>query len=422
MMRKNILSFLAKPMRLLLGASLLLIAACTYSNRVQLTIARAPNLPHHVYDLPPLKTRAEMEQALETYVYGTMPANGQALLVERTTLDASPLGEQLIAERWHMRFQADGEAKNLIAVFVAPQTDEKVPLIIAQNFCSVRASASPLVLAPLADSKTYCEGGGFIGNHVMPYIFGRYAAGPPLAMIAQRKIAVLSFYSGDFVADNEEDGLRDLERLFPNARQSDNPIGAIAAWAFAYSRAADVALQDPRIRPDAIFTYGHSRQGKSALLAAAFDPRFAGAISHQSGTGGATLSRSQNGESVASITKNYPHWFTPRYGTPTPPLNTRPMDQHFLIALMAPRALLLGNARRDVWSDPEGAFLAAQAASPAWQAQGHTGLRATRLNDWNPQDDIAFWMRPGTHGQVEEDWPAFLDFVAAHSQQPPKQK
>ena len=90
------------------------------------------------------------------------------------------------------------------------------------------------------------------------------------------------------------------------------------------------------------------------------------------------------------------------------------MDQHQLIALMAPRPLLLGNAKRDVWSDPEGAFRAAKGAAPAYKVYGSDGLRQSKLTQFDPKADIAFWMRPGTHGVVKEDWPAFLEFMDAH--------
>ena len=81
------------------------------------------------------------------------------------------------------------------------------------------------------------------------------------------------------------------------------------------------------------------------------------------------------------------------------------------LAAIAPKPVLLGNARRDVWSDPEGAFIAAKIAAPAW---GADGFGATRLDDFKPEDKISFWIRPGTHGVVKEDWPAFLDFLDAH--------
>ena len=91
------------------------------------------------------------------------------------------------------------------------------------------------------------------------------------------------------------------------------------------------------------------------------------------------------------------------------------VDQHMLLALIAPRPALLGNARRDVWSDPNGAFRAAQGADPVYELLGSGGLSQQRLDQWRPEADIAFWLRPGTHGVVKEDWPAFLDFLDAHA-------
>jgi len=89
---------------------------------------------------------------------------------------------------------------------------------------------------------------------------------------------------------------------------------------------------------------------------------------------------------------------------------TQPTDAHALLAVIAPKPILLGNARRDVWSDPEGAYQAAR-----WASQNtNQSFTATRLDDFKPADDIAIWTRPGTHGVVKEDWPAFLDFLDAH--------
>lgn len=91
-----------------------------------------------------------------------------------------------------------------------------------------------------------------------------------------------------------------------------------------------------------------------------------------------------------------------------------PIDQHALIALIAPRPIFLGNARRDVWSDPNGAFRAVQGASPVYKLYNKQGLNKDKLKPFNPDSDISFYIRPGTHGVVKEDWPAFLDFLDAH--------
>jgi hypothetical protein len=165
---------------------------------------------------------------------------------------------------------------------------------------------------------------------------------------------------------------------------------------------------------DTVVAYGHSRYGKTALLSAATSPNIDGVIAHQSGTGGASILRDGTGESIEDIMKSYPHWFTKRFGDYADDENALPVDAHNLLSLIAPKPVMLGNARRDVWSDPEGAFHAAQAATQSWTDQGANGLTAARLDQFIPSDTISFWMRPGTHGVVKEDWPAFLDFMDAH--------
>ncbi len=411
----------------LMIAALLFMAACTYQNRVQLTLVAAPITPKQQFDLPPLpisdseewpQARENMHQILEQNVYGEIPNTGHATLIKTTKLDSSALAQPIIAgpaiaEQWQIELQADGEAKEFLAVLVLPQSETPVPLVLIQNFCGLEASVPQLTLTPLETTSRLCSDSNAFINSVHLYVFGRYAAAPPLEMILAEGYGVLIFNSGDFIKDKAALAPQQMDAFFPASRQGKNPIGTIGAWAFASMRMMDLLEQDKRIRADKVFTYGHSRQGKSALVAAAFDTRFAGSISHQSGTGGAALNRSHNGESITSITKTYPHWFTPAYAE-LGNQNSTDFDQHFLIAMLAPRSLLLGNARRDVWSDPVSTFRAAEAASPVWEMFNKQGMRAKNLGDYQPSADIAFWMRPGTHGQVKEDWPAFLQFLAAH--------
>ena len=163
-----------------------------------------------------------------------------------------------------------------------------------------------------------------------------------------------------------------------------------------------------------IITAGHSRYGKTALLAAAYSDNIDGVISHQSGTAGASLFRDKPGETLADIVNGYPHWLAKSAMTFVEQTNTLPNDQHHLLALIAPRPVLLGNAKRDVWSDPEGAFRAAKEASGIYELYNTAGLQQERLDKFNPASDLSFWLRSGTHGIVEEDWPAFIDFLNAH--------
>lgn len=237
------------------------------------------------------------------------------------------------------------------------------------------------------------------------FFFGRYITTPPIKDILASGFGLAIIYPPEVVPDSAEPALQRLSAL---TRPSGAPARAIGVWAAHYSAAAKLLKSSGHA--GSVVAYGHSRYGKAALVAAAFYDNIDSVIAHQSGTGGASLNRDKPGESVAQITKSYPHWFADSYSSMAPNI----IDQHMLLALIAPRPVLLGNARRDVWSDPEGAFRAASAASEIYSLYGETGLAAKSLSDFRTQDTIAFWIRPGTHGVVKEDWPAFLQFSQSH--------
>jgi len=137
-------------------------------------------------------------------------------------------------------------------------------------------------------------------------------------------------------------------------------------------------------------------------------------IAHQSGRGGAALTRSEAGESVAQITRTFGFWFTPRFATYAGREAEIPVDQHQLLALIAPRPVLIGSGDRDAWSDPAGAFRAVQAASPVYQLYGAPAFEQTRMTKPELARPQAFFMRRGTHGVTTEDWALFLEFLDAH--------
>lgn len=357
-----------------------------------------------------------LRAALEDYVYGAMPDASALTVMERRLLDAEAFGGR--ARLYEYTLQASArfgdsvrESRPFAMNFLAPKDAPDAPVILMQTFCP-RWNTIPHPAIPRPADARDC-GDGFLSG-VMTYVFGRYIATPPLEEILDRGYAIAAVYPSEFVPDSSESGLAALRALAADAVDENRRWGAIAAWGWGYSLMIDALERDPDVAPSEYVTYGHSRYGKSALVAAAFDPRVDAVISHQSGTGGASLNRRKKGETVASITKNYPHWFAARYGEFAGREGEMPVDQHHLLALIAPRPVMLGNARRDVWSDPNGAFRAAMGADPVYRLYADAGLEQSRLDEWRPDAPLAFWLRPGTHGVVEEDWPAFLEFLDAH--------
>ncbi|MGJ8564182.1 MAG: glucuronyl esterase domain-containing protein [Alphaproteobacteria bacterium] len=296
-------------------------------------------------------------------------------------------------------------------VLVRPvQVDGPAPIIMMQNFCP-NHDVIPHPAVPRPETLTFsCSGDSFLSG-IFTYFFGRYITTPPIAGIMAHGYALAVVYPSKFVPDSRADGQIVLDTAF--ADQPENTrSGAIAAWAMQFSLLTSYLDKDEAVSEK--IAYGHSRFGKSALLAAAINPNIDGVIAHQSGTGGASLTRGKPGETLTDITQSYPFWFSRAFAGYSGHESGLPVDQHQLLALIAPRPILLGNAKRDVWSDPNGAFKAAEGASPVYELFGRKGLSQATLTDYQPAADIAFWMRPGTHGVTQEDWPAFLAFLDAH--------
>ncbi|MEM8772190.1 MAG: alpha/beta hydrolase [Pseudomonadota bacterium] len=364
-----------------------------------------------------------LRAAFEQNVHGVMPAESETSVLEKRVLDEAAFNGAGRLEEWKLSATARfGEVRVrtrevmesggfYIQIVTPTGATGPTPVIMMETFCPWwDVIAHPEVTRP-EDAESMS--GGVFGA-VASYVFGRYICSPPIETILERGYAIASIYPGAVVPDSKTDGLSELNRLAAGHQDDATRWGAVAAWSWIFSRVTDALEADARFDRDGFIVWGHSRYGKAALAAAAFDPRIDGVIAHQSGTGGASLNRDKPGESVGSMTENYPHWFSKTYAGFAGREEELPIDQHQLLALIAPRPVLLGNARRDVWSDPNGAFRAAVGADAVYELYGREGLNQKRLDQWRPSSDIAFWIRPGTHGVVKEDWPAFLEFLDAH--------
>jgi len=379
-----------------------LLSSCTGTRTLMMT---APNSPKGKVAVPAINAKSvsdweqqkpHLRRAFEEQVYGIMPKS-----FETSLLSSRPILKHDFQARIEEVQLKTFRGETYTAVLAIPKgTSNPQPVIMMENFCPNHAVIPAEDISKPDGDYFECSGDGVMRS-IFGYFFGRYITTPPIDMIMERGYALAVIYPSATYPDNTSR----FDRTTSPSTQ--HPWGTVGAWAYQFSSLSNYLKSDPRFSKT--IAYGHSRYGKSALLAAAFDETIDGAIAHQSGTGGASLSKDKKGETVEDITKAYPHWFIHNYAE-----GRLTIDQHQLLALIAPRPILLGNAKRDVWSDPDGAFRAAQGASTAYGLYGSDGLRQSKLTAFDPSADISFWIRPGTHGVVKEDWPAFLEFMDAH--------
>ena len=229
--------------------------------------------------------------------------------------------------------------------------------------------------------------GGGVGT-VARYIFGEFIAEVPVEQFFRQGLIYANFYASELVPDSNDEAQDVMTGLIsPNGV---SPTGALMAWAYGYKAAVDFLETDPRIDRGRVAVTGHSRHGKAALIAGAWDPRIDAVIAIQSGYGGAASSRSTTGEGIKRMitgfrltplgprSPGYPHWFEPGLIDYVNRLEDLPVDQHQLLALIAPRPVLLMNGRRDVWSDPNSTYRMAEGADPILSTSGLCGVGPKR--------------------------------------------
>jgi hypothetical protein len=192
--------------------------------------------------------------------------------------------------------------------------------------------------------------------------------------------------------------------------------GALAVWGWGLSRAMDYLETDKDIDAKHVAILGQSRLGKTVLWAGARDTRFAMVIASCSGEGGAALARRNYGETAKHMAVNFGYQFCGNYQKYQDDPNLMPVDQHELIALIAPRPVYLSTGSEDQWSDPKGEFLAAVAAGPVYRLLDQQDLGTDQVPplDHPIIHTIAFHTHTGKHEITAFDWEQFLLFGDKH--------
>lgn len=354
--------------------------------------ARVLDLPgaHQLTDWNPARTREQLQR----HIYGRVPDLSCLALTDVTPLGA--VGVRLVVEVWRFRVETEGRDWEFAALMVRPSQAPMHAVLFAQCF---RPHLGGLegwtrVLRGERSQPSLTRG-------IREIVLGRHIHTPPFEHIADAGVGLLLFHPADVVPDHKE-ACRPILEAFSGAEIATERGGVLAHWAaITIALRRQLAAHFPNA---AHVAWGHSRHGKAALLAAAFDPGFDAVIAHQSGRYGAAMTDGARGETVAQIVRSFPQWFCERMLVEQG--RGCEVDQQHLLALLAPRPILLSGARADFWADHAGAVRAGQSAAQILGAGGLTVFPDT-------SGAVVSFERPGWHGVTSGDWRCFLDFLGA---------
>ncbi len=391
----------------------------------QLPIIAEPPDPLVMFDGKPVtnkknwftKRRPELKALFQHYEYGWFPPPAK-IKAKVQAVDKNCFDGKATLKLVNISFEPTNAPQIHLMLVVPNHRKNPAPVFFGLNFSGNYALVTNSFV-PMPTGWMNAKIAGATNNRATEAGRGKSIDVWAIEQSIDRGYAVATIFCDDIQPDrtNATAGVREA---FHGSKNPEDDWGTIAAWAWGLHRAVDYLETDQAIDRNKIAVVGHSRLGKAAMLAGAFDERIALVIPLQAGCGGTSPARGKIGESVKRINEHFPHWFCDEFKKFNEEPERLPFDQHCLIALCAPRPVLLSNATEDTWANPAGQFEMLKAADKVYRLVGAEGIASEKMPEvGNLMDsNLGYSIRPGKHSMTKDDWKIFLDFADKHFGRP----
>lgn len=356
--------------------------------------------------------RKEIFNFFETKVFGKVPGSIDKVSFDILEEKKTCFNGKAFRKQIEVKLQKDNREISFVVLLYLPKVQGRVPIFLGLNFHGNHTvNDDPNIIISKAWSQNN-ESLGIKNNTLDASSRGGRSNRWDIHEILEAGMGLATIYYGEI--DPDKNDLSDgIQALFYKENQQTpmaNEWGSISAWAYGLTKAMDYLVNDPDVDASRVIVFGHSRLGKAALWAGATDPRFVAVISNDSGCGGAALSKRQFGETIVAINQSFPYWFSENYKQFNNAESKLPIDQHGLLALIAPRPLYVASAAEDEWADPKGEFLSTYYAGPVYELYKKKGVTEAVMPSLNQpiHNWLGYHIRSGKHDVTEYDWEQYI--------------
>lgn len=348
--------------------------------------------------LPPLKTKEEMKEIMQREVYGYLPEMPFSYSVsEPTVIDERYDCGNVVFSYVNMTLNIGGGSHTFRIDRLMHIDGKKRPLVIINNF-------------HLMDKSHYF----------------------PREEMSEYDVDYLLFCYEDISSDDEDFSTGIAPLLLPDGQNTDTACGKIGIWAWAAMRVLDYGLTLPSTDAENVVISGHSRLGKTALYTGMLDERFKFVFSNAAGCAGDSIAHGSSGvvnahinrglhirgENITDIVERFPYWFCKNYFKYTAENQSDFFDQHYLLATIAPRFVIIGSCDLDYWADTESQQLCCLAASEMWEKAGLDGMADTqdylKTGECLLDGRVGYFKIHSKHFFSRHSWKRCIEFIEKH--------